>query len=91
MPEPSTRAFAARAGRHLSRNLEGGLQIADAVGVYGEDSEVFWLDIVGVTLIGDSETTSHDLGGINRISSVVRTNCEILISFGASFELTVKM
>lgn len=81
MPEPGTCALATRAGRHLSRDRENCLQITDAVGVDGEDGKVFWLHIVGVTLVGDRETASQDLVGIDRVSSVVRTNCDIPVSF----------
>lgn len=83
LPEPGTRALAAGAGRHLGRDRENCLQITDAVGVDGEDGEVFWLHIVGVALVGNRETASKDLVGIDGVSSVERTNCDIPVSFQA--------
>lgn len=83
LPEPGTRALAAGAGRHLGRDRESCLQITDAVGVDGEDGEVFLFHIVGVTLVGNRETASKDLVGIDGVSSVERTNCDIPVSFQA--------
>lgn len=89
LPEPGTRALAAGAGRHLGRDRENCLQITDAVGVDGEDGEVFWLHIVGVALVGNRETASKDLVGIDGVSSVERTNCDIPVSLQAPRETRV--
>lgn len=78
LPEPGTDALSTGAGRHLGRNRENRLQITDTVGVDGEDSKVLLFHIVGIALVCDSKTTSHDLVRINRVSSVVRTNCKFL-------------
>lgn len=83
LPEPSACALTAGAGRHLCGDLENRLQITDTVGVDGEDSEVLWLHIVGVALVGNRETTSQDLVGIDGVSSVVRWDCDIPVSFQA--------
>lgn len=91
MPEPGADALAAGAGRHLGGDRERCLQITDAVGVDGEDGKVLLLHIIGIALVCDSQTASHDLVGIDRISSVVRTNCNILVSSGIPLETTAEV
>lgn len=63
--------------------MENRLQITDAVGVDGENGKVLWLHVVGVALVGNRETTSQDLVGIDGVSSVERWDCDIPISFRA--------
>jgi hypothetical protein len=72
LPEPGTDALSVRALWHTSWDFEFGLKSLDALSVDGEDGKVFWLDIVGIALVGNGETASKKLAVVERVAGVHR-------------------
>lgn len=60
-PEPSTDAATLRTGRHVSGDIEVGVQEPGACGVSGEDSEILGLDIVNIRLVRNSDGTAGNI------------------------------
>lgn len=78
-PEEGADALAVRAGGHALGDLELILEVPWALIVNGEDDEVFWLYVVHVGLVSDTDCATSNVLNVVRVNDGCRLTgtCEV--------------